>query len=119
MISQIVDFAELSSFLKVPQNTLRKKWRDLPHFSVGTGRNLKSARFDVNHVLIALQLNSPGYRNYQYLISGQDSRKSEPNKKNASIIQLKHRTKKRIKGTSKVGDLNCQNDPNNLLKGIK
>ena len=47
----IVDIHGLAEILLTSPNTLRKKWHRLPHFYVGTGRNLKSARFDVNDVI--------------------------------------------------------------------
>ena len=47
----IVDIYGLAEILLTSPNTLRKKWYRLPHFYVGTGRNLKSARFDVSDVI--------------------------------------------------------------------
>jgi hypothetical protein len=51
MYPQIVDIKQLSDILHVSPFTLRKVWKGLPHFFVGEGKNLKSARFDVNDVL--------------------------------------------------------------------
>jgi hypothetical protein len=51
MYPLIVDIKRLSDILHVSPFTLRKVWKGLPHFFVGEGRNLKSARFDVNDVL--------------------------------------------------------------------
>ncbi len=52
---QIVDFKTLADILKANPNTLRKKWRHLPHSFIGLGRNLKGARFDVSKVIKALE----------------------------------------------------------------
>jgi hypothetical protein len=48
---QIVDIHELSRVLNTNVKTLAKRWRGFPHFFTGTGRNLKSARFDLDDVL--------------------------------------------------------------------
>jgi len=52
---QIVDFNELSATLRANPNTLRKRWRTLPHFFIGRGRTLKGARFDLLEVVEALK----------------------------------------------------------------
>jgi len=47
----IVDSKGLCEILNVKHRTLRDFWRDLPHFFIGRGRDLRSARFDINDVL--------------------------------------------------------------------
>ena len=52
---EIVDIHRLAEILLTSTSTLRKGWRRLPHFYVGEGSNLKSARFDVNKVIKFLE----------------------------------------------------------------
>lgn len=59
---EIVDFRELSSILKVNPKTFRKRWRDLPHFFVGTGHQIDSARFNLDKVLKFLEQESAAFR---------------------------------------------------------
>lgn len=47
----IVDHQGLADVLAVSPKTVAKFWREYPHFYVGTGQNLKSARFDVADVI--------------------------------------------------------------------
>ena len=51
----IVDIHGLSDVLCTTPATLRKRWREFPHIYVGTGKNLKSARFVVERVLEYLE----------------------------------------------------------------
>ena len=48
---QIVDYEGLAEALATSPKTIAKKWHEYPHFFIGTGRNLKSARFDVDDVV--------------------------------------------------------------------
>lgn len=57
----IVDIEKLCKMLDDDTGMLRKSWKDLPHFFIGSGQNLKSARFDVNDVLFALKANGGHY----------------------------------------------------------
>ena len=52
---EIVNIHGLAEILLTSTSTLRKGWRRLPHFYVGNGRNLKSARFDVKRVISFLE----------------------------------------------------------------
>lgn len=56
----IVDIHGLSEVLATNVNTLRKRWRQIPHFFVGEGNNLKGARFDVEDVINFLKEESYG-----------------------------------------------------------
>lgn len=53
--SQIVDIKTLRSILSDENGMLERHWRDLPHFSIGQGKDLRGARFDVNDVLFFLK----------------------------------------------------------------
>ena len=44
-------YKELAERLGSSPETLKKVWRSYPHYFVGSGRNLKSARFDLQDVL--------------------------------------------------------------------
>ena len=50
-----LNYIELAKNLNVASQTLKKSWRHLPHFFVGSGTNLKSARFDLQDVLSYLK----------------------------------------------------------------
>ena len=52
---EIVNVHRLAEILLTSTSTLRKRWRRLPHFYVGEGCNLKSARFDVTKVINFLE----------------------------------------------------------------
>ena len=60
---EIVDIHRLAEILLTSTSTLRKGWRRLPHFYVGEGSNLKSARFDVNKVIKFLEEETEAKRN--------------------------------------------------------
>jgi len=53
---EIVNIHRLAEILLTSTSTLRKNWRRLPHFYVGEGCNLKSARFDVKKVINFLEV---------------------------------------------------------------
>jgi len=57
-MAQIVDIYGLATILKASHHTLRKKWREFPHFFIGDGCNLKGARFDVAEVIEHLKKKS-------------------------------------------------------------
>ena len=50
-MNQIVNIYELATILKASHHTLKKKWRDFPHFFIGDGKNLKGARFIISEVI--------------------------------------------------------------------
>ena len=50
-MNQIVDIYGLATTLKASHHTLKKNWRDFPHFFIGDGKNLKGARFVVPEVI--------------------------------------------------------------------
>jgi hypothetical protein len=51
LMDQIVDIYELAAILKASHHTLKKNWREFPHFFIGDGCNLKGARFEVSEVV--------------------------------------------------------------------
>jgi hypothetical protein len=60
---EIVNIHKLAKILSTSTSTLRKGWRRLPHFYVGEGCNLKSARFDVKKVINFLEEEAEARRN--------------------------------------------------------
>ena len=60
---EIVNIHRLAEILLTSTSTLRKGWRRLPHFYVGEGCNLKSARFDVKKVINFLEEEAEEKRN--------------------------------------------------------
>lgn len=56
-LQRIVNIAGLAEYLKATCSNLRRFWRSYPHFFVGTGTDLKAARFDISDVLIYLKIN--------------------------------------------------------------
>jgi len=60
---EIVDIHRLAEILLTSTSTLRKGWRRLPHFYVGEGSNLKSARFDAKKVIKFLEEEAEVKRN--------------------------------------------------------
>lgn len=60
---EIVNIHRLAEILLTSTSTLRKRWRRLPHFYVGEGCNLKSARFDVKKVINFLEEEAEAKRN--------------------------------------------------------
>ena len=44
-------YKQLAEYFQVDSSTIRKVWHKLPHYFVGTGRNLKTVRFDLTDVL--------------------------------------------------------------------
>lgn len=53
---RIVNIDGLAEYLKATRSNLRRFWRDYPHFFVGTGIDLKAARFDIADVLLYLKI---------------------------------------------------------------
>jgi hypothetical protein len=51
LMDQIVDIYGLATILKASHHTLKKNWREFPHFFIGDGCNLKGARFEVSEVV--------------------------------------------------------------------
>jgi hypothetical protein len=47
----VLNYKDLAAILKISPETLRKNWRSYPHFFVGQGKDLRSARFDGMDVL--------------------------------------------------------------------
>lgn len=50
-MTQALKYYEIAEKLNMNENTVRKAWRSWPHYFAGTGRNLKSARFDLTDVI--------------------------------------------------------------------
>ncbi len=59
----IVNIHGLAEILLTTPSTLRKGWHRLPHFFIGEGRNLKSARFDVKKVVRYLEQETEEIKN--------------------------------------------------------
>jgi len=51
----IVTFQELCEALKARGSTLRKRWKEFPHFFIGTGCQVDSARFILEKVVEYLE----------------------------------------------------------------
>jgi phage terminase Nu1 subunit (DNA packaging protein) len=51
IMTKIADGKELCSILNIKKRTLQNVWQEYPHFFVATGRDLRSARFDVEEVI--------------------------------------------------------------------
>ena len=60
---EIVNIHRLAEILLTSTSTLRKGWRRLPHFYVGEGCNLKSARFNVTKDINFLEEEAEAKRN--------------------------------------------------------
>ena len=60
---EIVNIHRLAEILLTSTSTLRKGWQRLPHFYVGEGCNLKSARFNVTKVINFLEEEAEAKRN--------------------------------------------------------
>ena len=57
-MSRIVRYQDLAQHLDVSRHVIRKNWKQLPHFFVSRGRDLRSARFDVDEVVEFLKSNN-------------------------------------------------------------
>lgn len=51
IVSRFINYCALAEKLNMACEALRKGWRHLPHYYVGSSRNLKSARFDLDDAL--------------------------------------------------------------------
>ena len=121
----IVDIHGLAEILLTSPNTLRKKWHRLPHFYVGTGHNLKSARFDVGDVIDFLkkeaqngtiQAQGTPKRVVHSVYGGRtDIQKRGISNKVRSIGMGSERTVQ----DKAPGGIGVQADPFNLCEGIK
>lgn len=59
-MTQSMNYKQLAAECGVGPDTIRHIWSELPHFFVGTGRNLKSARFCLTDVLTYLKCRDYG-----------------------------------------------------------
>lgn len=50
-MTQVVNYKQLAEHLGCSTAVIRKTWKELPHFFVSRGRDLRSARFDLDEVL--------------------------------------------------------------------
>ena len=66
-MTRSLDYKELARHLGFAPQTLKKTWRCYPHYFPGSGRTLKSARFDLDDVLDYLK-----GRDYAGLQGGQE-----------------------------------------------
>ena len=53
---RIVKIDGLAQYLQATRSNVRRLWRQYPHFFVGTGTDLKAARFDISDVLLYLKI---------------------------------------------------------------
>ena len=65
----IVDIHTLKDILSDKSGLLDRTWQRLPHFFIGTGKNAKSVRFDVDDVMFALKSGGGQYE----CVEGQDN----------------------------------------------
>ena len=121
----IVDIYGLAEILLTSPNTLRKKWHRLPHFYVGTGRNLKSARFDVNDVIDFLKKEAQHGTIQTQTTSKRvvrpvyDGRKGIQERGISNKIRSIGMGSKRTIQDKAPGTIGVQDDPFNLCAGIK
>jgi len=120
--TKILNIHQLAGELSTSSHTLKKRWRELPHFFVGGGKNLKGARFDFDEVITYLKqeasydnLEGPEKRRLDRKIqtSTQAIQKRGFSKPKGSYA-LGGRKTGRVTGTSQTGK-----DPFNLLAGIE
>jgi len=83
---QIVDKDKLCEVLLISESTLKKTWTEYPHFYIGTGRDLRGARFIVEDVINYL-------RSRDYAESGQNQKNVD---RQSSHKRLSDQNKKRI-----------------------
>ena len=123
---QIVNIHGLAEKLLTSKSTLRKGWRRLPHFYVGEGRNLKSARFDLDKVVSYLETEVE--KNEPIQTQTKEARVVFPLHAGRNIIQKGGVSNKigsrSVGGKRKVSDqtpgrVATGNDPFNLCAGIK
>ena len=53
---RIVNIDGLTKYLQTTVSNVRRFWKEYPHIFVGTGSDLKAARFDIEDVLLYLKL---------------------------------------------------------------
>lgn len=117
---QVVDLKELADTLKISYRTLLKVWRDLPHFYVGVGRNLKSARFDPVDVLDHLKARD--YERMEGQAAGHVDRQVRASGAPVPEKGLRHTVGGPKVGSRRKGKAQPAADPNDpygLLTGIK
>lgn len=56
-MTEVVRYQKLADRLDCSPHVIRKSWKQLPHFFVSNGRDLRSARFDVEEVINFLKHN--------------------------------------------------------------
>lgn len=126
---EIVNIHMLAKILLTSTSTLRKGWRRFPHFFIGEGCNLKSARFNVIKVINYLEEEAEARRsNGTIQAQGQkkgmvcslhagrkDLQKGRvPNKVRGSGMARKRTTPKKTSRRIDTGG-----DPFDICKGIK
>jgi len=121
----IVDIYGLAEILLTSPNTLRKKWHRLPHFYVGTGHNLKSARFDVGDVIDFLKKEAQNGTIQTQTTSKRvvrpvyDGRKDIQERGISDKVRSIGMGSKRTIQDKAPGTIGIQADPFNLCAGIK
>ena len=126
---EIVDIHGLAKILLTSTSTLRKGWRRLPHFYVGAGSNLKSARFDVIKVIKFLEEEAEAKRS-DGTIQTQRQEKGmvhqvHAGRKNTQKGRISDKVRgsgvgrKRTLPDKTPGAINSSDDPFDLCAGIK
>ena len=125
----IVNIHGLAEILLTSASTLRKDWRRLPHFYVGRGCNLKSARFDVIKVVDFLEREAEaGRRNGSVQTHGQKEGMVLPlhgGRGNPQERGIRDKVRsggvggKRAAQDKAPGTIGTKDDPFDLCKGIK
>ena len=68
---QIVDGQGLMEVFHISKSILKRLWRSWPHMYVGTGRDLRAARFDVADVVNYLKSQGENYGAIQRFKNGE------------------------------------------------
>ena len=117
----IVNIDGLAKALCTNKHTLRKRWRSLPHFFVGQGTDLRSARFDVNDVCTYLKQrgeNYDGLEGQQKRLLGGQVPTSEATAQKGGVQDKTRRTALGSRGKTKGVCHTTERDPFHLLSGI-
>ena len=118
---QIVDIHELATILKASHHTLKKNWREFPHFFIGDGCTLKGARFDVAEVIehlkkksryVGVERSKKKYMDCQVQIQ----KKAIQERRLQNKVEGTGMGSSETRGTRKASGIGT--DPFNLLSGV-
>ena len=126
---EIVNIHRLAEILLSSTSTLRKGWRRLPHFYVGEGCNLKSARFNVTKVINFLEEEAAAKRNNGTIqTQRQEEGMAHPfhaGRRNSQKRRVSNKVRsggvgrKRAIPDKTAGAIDTNDDPFDLCGGIK